>query len=56
MLVSDSANNSENLYNSLFCRLCAEKNSNGINLFKIDETGEDISLLINRYLPIKVNY
>lgn len=44
----------QTLYNSPICRLCAEENTNGTNLYGNDDDEIDISLLINRYLPIKV--
>ncbi|XP_032689441.1 zinc finger and SCAN domain-containing protein 2-like isoform X1 [Odontomachus brunneus] len=41
------------LYDSTICRLCAADNGN--ELLFVNETGEaDLSLLINRYLPLKV--
>lgn len=43
------------LYNSQICRLCGEENLNGTNLYGNEDDEIDISLLINRYLPIKVN-
>ncbi|KAK7790121.1 hypothetical protein R5R35_006488 [Gryllus longicercus] len=42
------------LYDSTFCRLCGEENSNGVLLFKNDESDTDLSGLVNRYLPFKV--
>lgn len=41
------------LYDSLFCRLCAEENPSGVNLHG-EGTGDDLSCMINHYLPIKV--
>lgn len=41
------------LYNSQVCRLCCVENANGSMLFLADE--DDISFLINTYLPIKVS-
>lgn len=41
------------LYNSQVCRLCCVENANGSMLFLSDE--DDISILINTYLPIKVS-
>lgn len=41
------------LYNSQVCRLCCLENANGSMLFLADE--DDISALINTYLPIKVS-
>lgn len=43
------------LYNSTFCRLCGEENSNGSNLFISNKNDADIVSMINHYLPIKVN-
>ncbi|GLV38931.1 crooked legs [Carabus blaptoides fortunei] len=42
------------LYDSTFCRLCAEENENGILLFATDENEPDLCSSINRYLPLKV--
>lgn len=44
----------QTLYNSQICRLCGEANTNGTNLYGNEDDEIDISLLINRYLPIKV--
>lgn len=43
------------LYDSTFCRLCAEENDNGILLFATEENEQDLCSTINRYLPLKVN-
>ncbi|XP_063233900.1 zinc finger protein 34-like isoform X2 [Bacillus rossius redtenbacheri] len=43
------------LYDSTYCRLCAEDNISGVFLYSIDETDFDISSLINRYLPFKIS-
>lgn len=45
----------QTLYNSQICRLCGEENTNGTNLYGNEDDEIDISLLINRYLPIKVS-
>lgn len=42
------------LSESAYCRLCCAANVNGINLFTQTENSEDMSSLVNRYLPIKV--
>ncbi|XP_008553477.1 zinc finger protein 271 isoform X1 [Microplitis demolitor] len=42
------------LYDSTICRLCAENNTNGVNLFTDNSEYPDLSSLINRYLPLKV--
>lgn len=42
------------LYESTICRLCAENNSNGVNLFTENEGDPALSTLINRFLPLKV--
>ncbi|XP_058809271.1 zinc finger protein 665-like [Phymastichus coffea] len=42
------------LYNSTVCRLCAEENNNGEILFTDDSEETDLSVMINRYLPLKV--
>lgn len=46
----------QTLYNSQICRLCGEENTNGTNLYGNEDDEIDISLLINRYLPIKVQF
>lgn len=43
------------LYDSIFCRLCAEENSSGVILHGNEGTGDDLCAMINHYLPIKVN-
>ncbi|XP_066992566.2 uncharacterized protein [Anabrus simplex] len=43
------------LYDSTYCRLCAEENSNGVLLYGSDGEDADLSVLINRYLPFKVH-
>lgn len=45
---------SDFLYNSNICRLCAEENTNGTQIFANVENGLNIAYLINRYLPIQV--
>lgn len=45
----------ESLYDSHFCRLCGEQNSNGYPLFCRENGNEDYSIFINEYLPIKVS-
>ncbi|KAL4710260.1 hypothetical protein ACJJTC_003540 [Scirpophaga incertulas] len=42
------------LYNSNVCRLCGEENDNGTLLFSCEENNQNLSELINSYLPIKV--
>lgn len=42
------------LYNSGICRLCAEENENGTLLYSAEECEQNLSDLINTYLPIKV--
>ncbi|CAH1104169.1 unnamed protein product [Psylliodes chrysocephalus] len=36
------------------CRLCAERNDNGIHIFETDENSSNLQQLINKYLPIVV--
>lgn len=43
------------LCDSNVCRLCAEENANGTCLFGLEENGEDLSRLVNKYLPLKVS-
>lgn len=43
------------LYNSTYCRLCAEENPSGVLLYSVDDSETDLSGLVNRYLPFKVN-
>ncbi|KAJ8921027.1 hypothetical protein NQ315_015823 [Exocentrus adspersus] len=44
------------LCDSFYCRLCAEENKNGTNLFSTDENSDNYNLsqLVNRYLPLKI--
>ncbi|XP_059483310.1 zinc finger protein 62 homolog isoform X2 [Neocloeon triangulifer] len=42
------------LYNSDFCRLCGERNSNGELLYNSEDEENALNTLINRYLPVKV--
>ncbi|KAG8042552.1 hypothetical protein G9C98_005186, partial [Cotesia typhae] len=42
------------LYESTICRLCAENNSNGVNLFTENEEDPALSIFINRFLPLKM--
>ncbi|KAF7990018.1 hypothetical protein HCN44_008692 [Aphidius gifuensis] len=44
-----------NLYNSTICRLCGENNTNGEFLYTFENEESDLSSMINRYLPIKIN-
>lgn len=43
------------LYDSTYCRLCAEENPSGVLLYSVDDSETDLSALVNRYLPFKVN-
>ncbi|KAL7287100.1 hypothetical protein TKK_0018719 [Trichogramma kaykai] len=43
------------LYDSSICRLCAEDNENGELLFRNDSEMNDLSAMVNRYLPVKVH-
>ncbi|XP_014369014.2 zinc finger protein 91 [Papilio machaon] len=43
------------LYNSTVCRLCGEENDNGNLLYSNEENGQNLSEIINTYLPIKVS-
>jgi hypothetical protein len=43
------------LYDSTYCRLCAEENPSGVLLYSVDDSEGDLSALVNRYLPFKVN-
>ncbi|CAH0405076.1 unnamed protein product [Chilo suppressalis] len=43
------------LYNSTVCRLCGEENDHGTFLYSSEENNQDISVLINSYLPLKVS-
>ncbi|KAF5295437.1 hypothetical protein FQA39_LY13098 [Lamprigera yunnana] len=42
------------LCDSYFCRLCAQENRNSTNLFVHGENEQDLSELVNKYLPLKV--
>jgi len=42
------------LYDSLFCRLCAEENSSGLLLYPTEGNDTDLSTLVNKFLPLKV--
>lgn len=42
------------LYDSAICRLCAEDNGNGELLYANEGDEQDLSSMVNRYLPIKV--
>ncbi|XP_049774994.1 zinc finger protein 599-like [Schistocerca cancellata] len=42
------------LYDSTYCRLCAENNSSGVFLYSSEDSEPDLSTLINKYLPLKV--
>lgn len=42
------------LYNSTICRLCATDSENGESLFSDDIEKPDISTMVNRYLPLKI--
>ncbi|XP_051160691.1 zinc finger protein 271-like [Leptopilina boulardi] len=42
------------LYNSTICRLCATNSENGESLFTEDLEKPDISTMVNRYLPLKI--
>ncbi|CAH1396688.1 unnamed protein product [Nezara viridula] len=42
------------LYNSAYCRLCGEENSNGIFIFNGRSQPENLSLVINQYLPVEI--
>ncbi|XP_046401718.1 zinc finger protein 264-like [Ischnura elegans] len=44
----------EYLYDSSFCRLCAEDNPSGVLLYNADDLEPDLSSLVNRYLPLKI--
>ncbi|XP_057668144.1 zinc finger protein 271-like [Diorhabda carinulata] len=43
------------LCESNFCRLCGEKNENGVYIFSKDEHSTNLENLINKYLPITVD-
>ncbi|KAK5646668.1 hypothetical protein RI129_005132 [Pyrocoelia pectoralis] len=42
------------LCDSNFCRLCAQENKNSTSLFPHNENEQDLSQLVNKYLPLKV--
>lgn len=42
------------LYNSTVCRLCGEENDSGTLLYSPEENTQNLSEIINTYLPIKV--
>ncbi|XP_015431124.1 PREDICTED: zinc finger and SCAN domain-containing protein 2-like [Dufourea novaeangliae] len=42
------------LYDSTICRLCAENNGNGELLYTGDNEDPDLSSMVNRYLPLKI--
>lgn len=42
------------LYNSTVCRLCGEENDNGTLLYSNEENNQNLSEIINTYLPLKV--
>ncbi|XP_043264633.1 zinc finger and SCAN domain-containing protein 2-like isoform X1 [Colletes gigas] len=42
------------LYDSTICRLCAEDNGNGELLYMGDNDDPDLSSMVNRYLPLKI--
>ncbi|XP_045763119.1 zinc finger and SCAN domain-containing protein 2-like [Maniola jurtina] len=42
------------LYNSTVCRLCGEENDNGNLLYSCEENNQNLSEIINSYLPLKV--
>lgn len=44
------------LCDSFVCRLCAEENQHGTNLFPTEDDDPDLSELVNRYLPIKASH
>ncbi|CAH1183730.1 unnamed protein product [Phaedon cochleariae] len=44
----------KSLYYSNFCRLCSENNDHGIDIFSITEESIELSLVLNKYLPIKI--
>ncbi|XP_037297741.1 zinc finger protein 252 isoform X1 [Manduca sexta] len=43
------------LYNSTVCRLCGEENDNGSLLYSCEDNNQNLSEIINAYLPIKVS-
>nr|XP_023022034.1 zinc finger protein 271-like [Leptinotarsa decemlineata] len=42
------------LCDSNYCRLCAEENKNGMPLFSENENTNSLVLLVNKYLPVRV--
>ncbi|XP_043504113.1 PR domain zinc finger protein 5-like isoform X1 [Polistes fuscatus] len=42
------------LYDSTICRLCAEDNSNGELLYRDEGDDSNLSSMVNRYLPLKI--
>lgn len=42
------------LYESVFCRLCGIKNTDGVQLFLPGQNGGNLSQLVNKYLPLQV--
>ncbi|GJQ80881.1 hypothetical protein Trydic_g14139 [Trypoxylus dichotomus] len=42
------------LCDAFLCRLCGEENKNGTNLYVLEENKQDLSQLINKYLPLRV--
>lgn len=44
------------LYNSTVCRLCGEENDNGTLLYTNDDNNQELSEIINTYLPLKVRF
>ncbi|KAJ4435700.1 hypothetical protein ANN_18316 [Periplaneta americana] len=42
------------LYDSTYCRLCAEENPSGVLLYSVEDSDADLSALVNRYLPFKI--
>lgn len=42
------------LCDSTLCRLCGEENKNSTSLFPLNENEQDLSQLVNKYLPLKV--
>lgn len=43
------------LSDTFVCRLCAEENQNATDLFTAEGDDQDLSQLVNRYLPIKAS-
>lgn len=42
------------LCDTFLCRLCGEENKNGSNLYELEENKQELSQLVNKYLPLKV--